>query len=246
MEPRGEFDPAGEAAADAVEPAGAMSPAQAAPRRLAIAAPYLRLAAWFQLAWLACGLTAYWAGAPVHLGLIALMIPVLWVPAALAAFADFPLPTAVQVHYGVFLSAAPVLGSALLVYGLVPGWDKLTHLDSGVLLVWLGLFAVARAETQMRAAAPRWVMYAAAIVTPLAFAATWEIGEFLTDSLLGTRSQLGLADTVADMVAAGIGALLGLLLVMLLRWPRSILPRELAAEARRADARRRARARLRP
>ncbi|WP_353808425.1 hypothetical protein [Agromyces sp. SYSU T00194] len=243
MEPRGEFDAAGEAA-EAVEPAGPIAPVRPAPGRLAVAAPYLRLAAWFQFAWLACALAASWAGAPVHLGLIALLIPVLWVPAALAAFADFPLPTAVQVHYGVFLTAAPVLGSALLVYGLVPGWDKLTHLDSGVLLAWLGLFAVARAEAQMDAAAPRWVVYAAAIVTPLAFAATWEIGEFLTDALLGTQSQLGLSDTVEDMLAAGIGALLGILLVLLTKWPRSVLPRTLAAEARRGSARRRARARL--
>ncbi|GLI26918.1 hypothetical protein ARHIZOSPH14_11600 [Agromyces rhizosphaerae] len=238
MEPRGEF----EAAADAAGPAESL---RSAPRWFVVAAPYVRLAAWFQLAWIASGLAAAWAGAPVHLGLIALLLPVLWVPAALAAFADFPLPTAVQVHYGVFLTAAPVLGSALLLYGVFPGWDKLTHLDSGVLLVWLGLFAVARAETQMDAAAPRWVVFSAAVVTPLAFAATWEIGEFLTDTLLGTQSQLGLADTVADMVAAGIGALFGLLLVTLTRWPRSILPRSLAAEARRADARRRARARLR-
>ena len=245
MDPRGEFDPAGEAAAEAFDPTGAMSSASTAPRRLAVAVPYLRLAAWFQLAWLACGFTAYWVGAPVHLGLIALMVPVLWVPAALAAFAGFPLPTAVQVHYAVFLTAAPVLGSALLVYGVLPGWDKLTHLDSGVLLAWLGLFAVARAEQQMGAAAPRWVVYAAAIITPLGFAATWEIGEFLSDALLGTRSQLGLFDTAADMFAAGVGALLGLWLVTLFKRPRSVLPRALADEARRADVRRRARARLR-
>jgi hypothetical protein len=51
----------------------------------------------------------------------------------------------------------------------------------------------------------------------------WEIGEFASDRLLGTHAQLGLVDTMSDMMLDAIGAATFLLVLWFLRrrYPRS-------------------------
>lgn len=185
----------------------------------------LAVALIFQLSWAVAALLALWAGAPVNVGLLVALMFMPWVPAAVELVTRTPLPLALQVHYHVFITLSSVAGSTFGFYALVPHWDTIAHVVSGTLLVWLGLYAVQRVELQIKKRLPRWFTIAVALATPLAFAALWEVAEFLSDTFLGTSTQADLEDSVIDMIAAVIGAVVGTLLALWLKRPKSVMPR---------------------
>lgn len=184
----------------------------------------LRIAQYFQIAWILAAVIVIWLGGSVALSLLLLLLFTAWVPFVVEVVTRTKLPLALHLHYFVFMSAAPVAGSAFGVYGALLDWDTIVHVDSGILLAWLGLFAVVLVEKKAKIRIPRWFALSAALLVPLAFAALWEISEFLSDRIIGTVSQPNLEDTIIDMIAALVGALIGVAMVVIAKWPRSITP----------------------
>lgn len=118
------------------------------------------------------------------------------------------LPLDVERHAQVFALAAQTLhagGHLFRFYFTFPAYDTLLH---GLLTAWLALLAFSAARA-WRVIPPRLVtpLRAALIVTfaGVALAGAWEIFEYTADSVLGTREQDNLDDTMEDMIAGGLG-----------------------------------------
>ena len=74
------------------------------------------------------------------------------------------------------------------------------------------------AEASIKKTVPLWFKNVVAFMTPMAFAAAWEIYEFMSDKYIGTVMQAGgLEDTIVDMLAALIGAIVAV--VVSTAWP---------------------------
>ncbi|GAA3638011.1 hypothetical protein GCM10022200_21760 [Microbacterium awajiense] len=205
--------------------------ASARPPRSAFLRRSLLLALPFQAAMIVSAAVLLAIGYPAQLALALLLVPALWAPALLEVIARTSLPRPLQVHYILFIVAGPFMGSALHVYGWIPDWDTLVHFDSGVMLAWLGMLGVRRVEEHLGVALPVWFGLTVIQLTPMAFAAAWEICEFASDALLATTSQNGLEDTMLDIVAGTLGGLLAISLLILFRRPRTLAPHSLLVRA---------------
>ncbi|BDV32357.1 hypothetical protein [Microbacterium terricola] len=189
-----------------------------------------RLALPFQVGSVALAIALSLLGFPVQPWLAVLLVPALAAPLLVEAVFRTTIPWPLQLHYLIFITAGPFAGSSLNVYGAIADWDTWVHFDSGVMLAWLGMLFVLRAEEHVRAALPLWFSLTVIALTPMAFAAAWEICEFASDVLIGTASQAGgLKDTMADIVAGTLGGLLAIAIAALFGRPRTLLPAALAA-----------------
>jgi hypothetical protein len=111
-----------------------------------------------------------WAGLATQPWLAALLAVALWAPAAAEVLLRTTIPWALQLHYILFMIGGPFAGSALNLYGALPVWDGLIHFDSGVMLAWLGMLLVRRAEESANAPLPHWFSLTVILFTPMAFA----------------------------------------------------------------------------
>lgn len=174
------------------------------------------------------------AGLPVQVVLAVLLALTMWAPAAAELLFRTTLPRALQLHYLIFITAGPFAGSALGVYGMIADWDTLIHFDSGVMLAWLGMLWVRRVEERVGVPLPVWFGLLVVQLTPMAFAAAWEICEYASDLVLGTDSQNGsLQDTMGDIMAGTLGGLLAIVLLVTLQRPRTVAPASLLRSSRR-------------
>jgi len=144
-----------------------------------------------------------------------------------------PLPRVLQLHYILFIILGPFAGSALHLYGAIERWDTWVHFDSGVMLAWLGMLAVRRAEERAGAPLPAWFSLSVILAVPMAFASAWELCEFASDQIIGTTAQLGVEDIMTDTAAATLGGLLAVALLVALRRPRTLAPQSLLDELTR-------------
>lgn len=163
-------------------------------------------------------------GFEVQLWLVVLLILALTAPLLVELVLRTSIPWPLQLHYLFFITAGPFAGSALNVYSAIPEWDALVHYDSGIMLAWLGMLLVRRAEQRASVVLPRWFELTVIQLTAMAFAAAWEICEFLSDILIGTESQVGLTDTMSDIIAGTLGGLTGIVILVLVKRPRTMLP----------------------
>ena len=196
----------------------------------------LKVALPFQISWVVAAVIILLAGGSVNLMLLVFLIPLLWVPAALELIAGGKMPDALQIHFHAFITASSVMGSTFGVYDVIPHWDTLVHIDSGILLAWLGMFVVRRAEEEVKVRLPLWFAVTAPLATPLAFAALWEVCEFLSDTFMNTTTQFGLEDSIIDMAAAVVGALIAVVAARWWAWPKSVLPAELREPTKKRRA----------
>jgi len=181
----------------------------------------------FQVGSVALALVLGALGAEVELPLTFLLVLAYWAPLLVELVFRTSMPWPLQVSYLSFIAASSFAGSALHVYWYFPLWDVLVHFYSGVMLAWLGLFIARRAEEQTGSPLPRWFSLTVTLLTPMAFAAAWEICEFASDTIIGTASQHGLSDTMSDIVAGTLGGVLAIILLLLTRRPRSLAPASL-------------------
>lgn len=183
----------------------------------------------FQVTCVVLGMTLHSLGFDVVVLLTVLLVPVFWVPLAAELVFRTSLPRPLQLSYLVFIAAGPFIGTALHVYWYVPPWDLLVHFWSGIMLSWLGMLLARRAEERMDAALPRWFSLTTILFAAMAFAAAWEICEFVSDRLIGTHAQLGQTDTMTDLIAGTLGAVAAIVMSLVLKRPKSLAPRSLVA-----------------
>ena len=178
----------------------------------------------FQIGCVALAVVLSLIGLDVQPWLAALLVPALAAPTLIELVFRTAIPWPLQLHYLLFITAGPFAGSALNLYWWFPEWDTLVHFDSGIMIAWLGMLFVRRAEERVGAAFPRWFELTIVQLTAMAFAAAWEICEYASDILIGTVSQIDLADTMSDILAGTLGGLTGIVILVLARRPRTLLP----------------------
>ena len=132
------------------------------------------------------------------------------------------LPRAYDACFVVALTLQAV-GEALGAYDAIPWFDVITHFSLPFFLAPTLYIALARAdvvpdpkdETELR----HYIgIVVVAFALGVAIGGLWEIWEWVSDHTLGSRLQLGLDDTVGDLVADASGALAGA--VLLVCWAR--------------------------
>lgn len=188
----------------------------------------LVLALPFQLAWLLAALLVFLADGTIKFSLIAALIPVLWAPTLLELVTKTKIPTIIQLHFHIFVSASAVAGTGFGLYGLVPEWDTIVHFYSGVIFIWLGLFTAKAVERKTKHMLPRWFAVIVALAISLSIAAIWEVYEFACDTFFGTTMQAGgLEDTMVDTLAAGAGSAVALLIAMWTKAPKDVVSRSM-------------------
>lgn len=195
----------------------------------------LLLALPFQAGTLAIAIVLLVIGFPSQVLLTALLALSMWAPAAAELLFRTTLPRALQLHYLIFITLGPFAGSALNVYAMIADWDTLIHFDSGIMLAWLGMLWVRRVEERVGTPLPTWFGLLVVQLTPMAFAAAWEICEYASDLIIGTNSQNGsLEDTMGDIMAGTLGGLFAIVLLVILRRPRTVAPASLIRAAHRS------------
>lgn len=190
----------------------------------------------FQVGCVVLAIVLSLVGFDVQPWLAALLVPALAAPTLLELIFRTTLPWPLQLHYLLFITAGPFAGSALNVYAAIPEWDALVHYDSGIMLAWLGMLFVRRAEEGVGVLLPRWFGLTVILVTAMAFAAAWELCEFASDALIGTVSQSGLEDTMSDIVAGTLGGLTAIGILLVTGRPRMLAPASLARVAAAVQA----------
>ena len=109
-----------------------------------------------------------------------------------------------------FIFGAMYLGNVFDFYLIIPMYDKILHLLSGLILGMIGyiLFVhVSNGET--KSSFKRYMPILFSIIFSIAGAAIWEIWEFSTDQLFGFASQNNsLHDTMWDIIC---GSLMGII-----------------------------------
>ncbi|PHV71714.1 hypothetical protein CS063_03905 [Sporanaerobium hydrogeniformans] len=113
--------------------------------------------------------------------------------------------------YQLFIFCSQWLGTYLRCYDIFFWWDILLHFTSGILLDYVGLLVLMCLDReQLLIKHKKWLLIVLFMsLLSLAGAGIWEIFEFTSDSLLGTRTQLGsLQDTMEDIVYGTLGAAL--------------------------------------
>lgn len=179
----------------------------------------------FQIVFIVLPFVLVAVGAPhIKPALGLLLVPTLWATGVLGALVRTPLPRMLQLNYFVFITAGPFAGSTLSVYGLIPGWDKVVHFDSGIMLAWLAMWVLRESEVRGWAPMRPWMSIVFIQLVSMSFAAAWEICEFISDHTIGTHAQLNNLDTMGDIIAGTLGGAVSLLVIWWFRRPRSLLP----------------------
>lgn len=173
----------------------------------------LIIALFFQIAWVITGLLFVAYGSTVNWGLLAANLLTLWAPLLFILVTRHNLSDGFQIGFAIFITASSLIGSSLGGYASIPNWDTIVHVYSGTLLAWFGFIIAGMAQNSVSKPIPLWFKNVVAFMTPLAFAAVWEIYEYMSDQFWGTTMQAGgLEDTIIDMLAAFIGAAVALVI----------------------------------
>jgi len=112
-----------------------------------------------------------------------------------------------------FTFFAYTLGSAVDLYKLLPGFDKLAHMFSGVLagMLALCLYCILKKE-KMPQPSECAIVVLFVFFGSMAAAGMWEIGEYFVHMITGRDVQkviaTGINDTMQDMIVCMIGTIL--------------------------------------
>lgn len=104
------------------------------------------------------------------------------------------------------LSAAA--GSILKLYDKFPGYDRVVHFISGLLLGYIGVFLINRIFARLHTESIPILVVLFAGMFAFFGAGFWEIVEFLTDCVVHMDVQHGNTDTMGDIVAGYLGGIL--------------------------------------
>jgi hypothetical protein len=106
----------------------------------------------------------------------------------------------------VFFVHGTVSGWVVDIYATYPSFDIPMHLLGGFSIAYFLSFCVATVPEHVIASMSRPLVEAIAITSLTATASVcWELAEFASDRILGTHLQLGLADTMWDIVFGIVG-----------------------------------------
>ena len=103
------------------------------------------------------------------------------------------------------LTVCAAAGSILKFYDRFPGYDRVVHFISGLILGYIGVYLVRWLFGRLSLYPEPFVVILFAGLFSFACAGFWEIVEFLTDCVMHMGVQHGNTDTMGDIVAGYLG-----------------------------------------
>ena len=151
------------------------------------------------------------------LGMISLYVPII-----IEKITGIKLPNTLKWFFYIFVLFATVLGEVCSLYYIIPWWDNLLHISSGIMLGMFGGILLIDFFKRKKCENLISPMFFAAIIVCFAvcIGVVWEIYEFAGDSLLGLNmqkfilqdgtaliGQVALIDTMTDLILDSIGSI---------------------------------------
>ncbi|RLF66485.1 MAG: hypothetical protein DRN30_02015 [Thermoplasmata archaeon] len=142
----------------------------------------------------------------------------IWLFAAIFGIFFKKVPIIIGMYFHVnpiweLLVSAPillhVLGGTFDLYTNIPWWDILTHFMSSVTVCLFAAYAMIVIDAyfaEVKFTLP--VVITFVVMLSLAGGALWEIGEYMSDKILGTHEQKGLDDTMKDLIVDFVGGII--------------------------------------
>lgn len=105
-----------------------------------------------------------------------------------------------------FIILSMYFGNIINFYEIIPNYDKILHLGSGIIIGFVGIVIYAYfTKGEINKINPMFMVFFSIMFT-IALAGAWEIWEFTTDQLFGLDSQLNsLIDTMTDIICGTVG-----------------------------------------
>ena len=140
-----------------------------------------------------------------------------FLPAILNRSYEVNLPWIVDffVTLSVFLHIIGITFNLYHIPSIGPWWDTMTHFFGSALIAMLAFFVVFTLNFVKKVKMSIPMIGFFTFVFALALGAIWEIMEFYSDQFLGTRSVIGIEDTIDDLVVDAVGGALAAFLGML-------------------------------
>lgn len=137
-----------------------------------------------------------------------LIITVLLLYRGLVKWTKSDLPPALYFSVLIFIAITMMLANMFSMYGVIPYLDKIEHVLSGVILVFVGQFILSKMmKRKGLESLPSGIIIWFSFYFAVAMAGAWEIYEFTVDGLFGLKSQNGsLKDTMLDIICGTAGA----------------------------------------
>lgn len=127
---------------------------------------------------------------------------------ALVALAIFLCVFPVDVYLAANLfTISAAAGSIIRWYDKFPGYDRVVHFVSGILLAYIGAYIINFVCRRMKIKNAQLLTVIFAGMFAFFGAGFWEIVEFLTDCVMHMEVQHGNVDTMGDIVAGYLGGL---------------------------------------
>lgn len=112
----------------------------------------------------------------------------------------------------IFIFMAMYLGNVWDFYSLIPSYDKILHLSSGIIIGIVGLIVYAHFTKEYMKKLNIKFMLVFVFIFCVGLAGLWEIWEFTGDRLFGLDSQNNsLIDTMIDIICGTVGGLISLI-----------------------------------
>ncbi len=117
--------------------------------------------------------------------------------------------------FSLFAMLAPYGGAMLRLYDILPSYDIIMHLLSGIMIVFTAHYFFTLLLSRCKYYnIPIICGIVISFLTGLATTSVWEIYEFTIDSIFGFNCQLGsLYDTMTDIISGALGAFVGAVLL---------------------------------
>ena len=110
-----------------------------------------------------------------------------------------------KVGMALAVTVCAAAGSILKFYDRFPGYDRVVHFISGLILGYIGVYLVRWLFGRLSLYPEPFVVILFAGLFSFACAGFWEIIEFLTDCVMHMGVQHGNTDTMGDIVAGYLG-----------------------------------------
>lgn len=114
----------------------------------------------------------------------------------------FPPHICLLANLFVLSSAA---GSILKVYDKVPGYDRVVHFISGIILCYMGMYMARWLFRRLKVPENPLLIILAGGLFAFSCAGFWEIIEFTVDCIMHVDAQHGNSDSMGDIVAGFLG-----------------------------------------
>lgn len=112
----------------------------------------------------------------------------------------------------IFIFVSMYCGNILNAYIIIPFYDKVLHLISGILIGFIGFIIFVYFNKDNMKNINKSFLLIFIISFSVALAGIWEIWEFTTDFLFGFNSQnASLVDTMMDIICGTIGGIISLI-----------------------------------